>query len=112
MFTKEQEGIIKAVSTILFEETGDCDPKDYWTGNKGVFWSKTYDSGEIYVDYRLNYILVETGTYIKIARRFYDEPGEPEEFVTIGLVKVDLKNACWDMYSYCKQIEMMIVHCR
>ena len=102
-----QTGIVKAVSTILFQknEGYEQDPMSYWVRDRRV---NILPNSDDTFEYNLSTKKIDENYYLEIWRVCYDEYDDIISMTTLGFIPFDLARACWDIADYCNKIEALI----
>lgn len=111
MLTEMQRGIIKSVSTILFQD--DKEGAKYWLRdvfNLGhPYKSVSIDDGDdASIKYNLFTIMVGNDVHIAVEVLHYDEYGDMIDCDILGTVRINQDKARWDMVKYVCIIESII----
>ncbi len=106
--TKEQKEIIKAVSTIFFQEgfdrNGNGENLDYWkseTGRVSLFGPNSDGSYR----YMLNTEKIKNQYYLRLSSAFeLDDYDDENYFQELLLIPINHKRLCWEEFTKCVSI--------
>lgn len=113
MFTENQQKIINAVSTTLFQEVV-CEKKPLTRSFKRTENTHEEHQKGHYFEfddrkYCLYVIDIDSNECLGLDRIDYDDYGECEDVCTLGYVKLDKpERDQWEMWRYCTAIERIL----
>lgn len=108
---KEYLSIIKALSTVFFQEGFNREEKkhglEYWAvsdENMDVHCTQCKICGNEYIVYLLNTLNVNGQWYLRVFSISYDEYGSASKPKTELLIPVNPEKLCWEEMPKCAQL--------
>ncbi len=106
MYTDFQKHIVKALTTLFYQDTEGI---DYWDVDGNSRWIDITDKEDGTL-YELSHKVIDNHDYIVVRAIDYDEFGEAVSVKDICYLLVYRERACWDLINYAVMIECIITN--